>query len=363
MPFWAESLRSLRSGIADEIVYGKNPPLVLKAASSVEEEFRMNIKRVFALAVAILALGAGTVAGQSFPVKTVRMVVGFTPGGSTDIAARVLAQRLTEMWGANVIVDNRPGASGMIAGEIVAKAAPDGYTLLVAPQTSLTVAPALYGKAPYNPAKDFSAITLAGSFPLLFVVNPSFPAKTFAEFVAVARKGTVPLSFGSGGVGSSPHMAGELLSAALGIKMNHIPYKGENPALADTIGGQIPLMFSNLPVALPYVKSGKLRAFANTADTRSALAPEIPTVSESGIKGFSVATWAAVLGPAGMSLQLAGRIQRDIARVVNQAETRERLIGMGLDIVADTPEEFGRYLRAEIVRYAKVIKDAGLKAE
>ena len=158
-------------------------------------------------------------------------------------------------------------------------------------------------------------------------------------------------------------MAGELLSAALGIKMNHIPYKGENPALADTIGGQIPIMFGNLPVAVPHVKSGKLRGLANTAATRSPLAPEIPTVAESGIKGYSIATWSAVLGPAGMPPDLAARIQRDIARVVNQAETRDRLVGMGVDIIANTPEEFGAFLRAEIVRYAKVIKDAGLKAE
>lgn len=323
----------------------------------------MNVVRIFALVVAMLALGAGAAAAQGFPARSVRIVVGFAPGGTTDLVSRILAQRLGEMWGPNVVVDNRPGASGMIAGEIVAKAAPDGYTLLVTPQTSIAVAPALYGKAPYDPAKDFSPITLAGSAPLLMVVHPSFPPKTFAEFVALAKKGGQPLTFGSGGVGSSPHMAGELLSAALGTKMNHVPYKGENPALADTIGGQIPIMFGNLPVAVPYVKSGKLRGLANTAATRSPLAPEIPTVAESGIKGYSIATWSAVLGPAGMQADLAARIQRDIARVVNQAETRDRLVGMGVDIIASTPEEFGVFLRSEIVRYAKVIKDAGLKAE
>lgn len=323
----------------------------------------MNMNRIFALAVAMFALGAGAAAAQGFPAKSVRILVGFAPGGNTDVVSRILAQRLGEMWGQNVIVDNRPGASGMIAADLVAKAAPDGYTLLVSPQTSLAVAPALYGKAPYNTAKDFAPITLAGSSPLLMVVHPSFPPKTFAEFVVLARKGGTPLTFGSGGVGSSPHMAGELLSAALGVKMNHVPYKGENPALADTIGGQIPIMFGNLPVALPHVKSGKLRGLANTAGKRSPLAPEIPTVAESGIKDFSIATWSAVLGPARMPPDLATRIQRDIARVVNQAETRDRLVGMGVDIIANTPEEFGAFLRAEIVRYAKVIKDAGLKAE
>ncbi len=323
----------------------------------------MNIRNMVALAVAAIALASGAARAQTFPSKPVRIVVGFAPGGNTDVVSRILAQRLGEMWGQNVIVDNRPGASGMIAGEIVAKAPPDGHTLLVSPQTSLAVAPALYGKAPYDTAKDFSPITLAGSSPLLMVVHPSFPPRTFAEFVVLAKKGGTPLTFGSGGVGSSPHMAGELLSAALGIKMNHVPYKGENPALADTIGGQIPIMFGNLPVAVPHVKSGKLRGLANTASTRSPLAPDIPTVAESGIKNYSIATWSAVLGPAGMPPELVTRIQRDIARVVNQPENRDRLINMGVDLIANSPEEFGAFLRAEIVRYAKVIKDAGIKVE
>ena len=323
----------------------------------------MNAIRI-GVCAALLALFCGGVAAQGYPLKAPRIVVGFAPGGNTDLVTRILAQKLGELWSQTVVVDNRPGASGMIAGEIVAKAAPDGYTLLLTPQTSIAVAPALYGKAPYDPAKDLAPITLAGSSPLLMVVHPSFPPKSFAEFVALAKKGGAgALTFGSGGIGSSPHMAGELLSAALGIKMNHVPYKGENPALTDTIGGQIPIMFGNLPVALPYVQAGKLRALANTASTRSPLAPSIPTVAESGIKGYAIATWSAVLGPAGLPAELAARIQRDIVRVINQPETRDRLIGMGVDLIGNSPEEFGAFLRAEIPRYAKVIKDAGIKAE
>ena len=330
-----------------------------------------NRSRACALAIGLsLAAGMATAqspstgSGQVFPAKSVRIAVGFAPGGNTDLVSRILAQKLGETWGQTVIVDNRPGASGMIAGELVAKAAPDGYTLLITPQTSIAVAPAMIGKAPYDPAKDFTPITLAGSSPLLMVVHPSFPPKTFAEFVVLAKKSPPrSLTFGSGGIGSSPHMAGELLSAALGVKMNHVPYKGENPALTDTIGGQIPIMFGNLPVALPFVKSGKLRGLANTATARSPLAPEIPTVAESGIKDYSIATWSAVLGPAGMAPELATRIQRDIVKVVNQPETKERLVGMGVDIIGSTPEDFGAFLRAEIVRYAKVIRDAGIKAE
>ncbi|HVJ24840.1 MAG TPA: tripartite tricarboxylate transporter substrate-binding protein, partial [Burkholderiales bacterium] len=200
----------------------------------------MKLLTLAALFVSVISLSHA----QTYPTKTVRIIVGLAPGGTTDVFTRTLAQRLTEAWGQTVIVENRPGASGMIGAEAVAKAAPDGYTLLVSPQTSLAVAPALYGKAPYDTAKDFAPVSLLGSTPLVMIVHPSFPAKSFADFVALAKKGT-PLTYGSGGVGSSPHMTGELISAALGVKMNHVPYKGENPAIADTIGGQIPIMFGN----------------------------------------------------------------------------------------------------------------------
>ena len=325
----------------------------------------MNTHRILALASCALtvALVAGTAAAQSFPSNQVRIIVGLAPGGTTDLVSRILAQKLTEAWGQNVIVDNRPGASGMIGGDLVAKAAPDGYTLLITPQTSIAVAPALYGKAPYDAAKDFATITLVGSTPLLMVVHPSFPPKTFAEFAVLAKKSGNKLTFGSGGIGSSPHMAGELLSAQLSIRMNHVPYKGENPAIADTIGGQIPIMFANLPVAVPHVKTGKLRGLANTAATRSPLAPEIPTVAESGFKDYAIATWYGFLGPAGLPPELIARLQRDVSRIVNQPDNRERLVNMGVDIIANSPDEFAAYLRAEIARYTKIIKDAGIKVE
>lgn len=314
--------------------------------------------------IAALLLGAiGTTAhAQTYPAKTVRIIVGLAPGGTTDVFTRTLAQRLTESWGQTVIVENRPGASGMIGAEAVAKSAPDGYTLLVSPQTSLAVAPALYGKAPYDTLKDFAPVSLLGSTPLVMIVNPSFPARSFGEFVALAKKGT-PLTYGSGGVGSSPHMTGELISAALGVKMTHVPYKGENPAIADTIGGQVPIMFGNLPVALPHVRSGKVIALATTTAKRSPLAPEIPTMSEGGIQGFEMATWYGMLAPAGTPSELVSRIQRDSARVLTDAETRERLTKMGVDLVLNTPDEFKAYLQSEIARYTKIIKDNGLKAE
>jgi len=319
--------------------------------------------KISTLAALVLSFAATSLAyAQSYPAKTVRIIVGLAPGGTTDVFTRTLAQRLTEAWGQTVIVENRPGASGMIGAEAVAKSAPDGYTLLVSPQTSLAVAPALYGKAPYDTAKDFAPVSLLGSTPLVMIVHPSFAAKTFAEFMALARKGT-PLTYGSGGVGSSPHMTGELLSAALGVKMNHVPYKGENPAIADTIGGQIPIMFGNLPVALPHVRSGKVVALATTTAKRSPLAPEIPTMSEGGIQDFEMATWYGMLAPAGTPPELVARIQRDSARVLSDTQTRERLTQMGVDLILNTPEEFRAYLNSEIARYTRIIKSAGLKAE
>lgn len=321
----------------------------------------MTIKNIF-MAAALAAL-ASTAAAQSFPAKPVRILVGFGAGGATDIVARTLAQSLTADWKQNVLVENRAGASGMIAAEMTAKAPPDGYTLMITPQTSLAVAPALYGKAPYDTMRDFTPITLTGYTPLLMVVHPSFPVKNFKEFIALAKKSKEPITFGSGGVGSSPHMAGELMAAQLGIKITHVPYKGENPALADTVGGQIPIMFGNLPVAIPHVQSGRLRGIANTWSTRSPLAPEIATVAEAGFKDYAIATWFGLLGPANMPPELVARIQRDTARMFNTPATKEKLTGMGVDLVLNSPEQFRDYLRTEIARYTKVIKDAGIKAQ
>lgn len=320
----------------------------------------MTIKNgVIAVALAIFASAA---AAQNFPTKPVRILVGFGAGGATDIVARTLAQSLTADWKQNVLVENRAGASGMIAAEMTAKAPADGYTLMISPQTSLAVAPALYGKAPYDTMRDFTPITLTGYTPLLMVIHPSFPVKNFKEFIAFAKKSKEPITFGSGGVGSSPHMAGELMSAQLGIKITHVPYKGENPALADTVGGQIPVMFGNLPVAIPHVQSGRLRGIANTWSTRSPLAPDIPTVAEAGFKDYAIATWFGLLGPANMPPELVARIQRDTARMFNTPATKEKLTGMGVDLVLNSPEQFRDYLKSEIARYTKVIKDAGIKA-
>ena len=300
---------------------------------------------------------------QSYPQKPVRIVIGFSAGGTTDLVGRAVAQQLSEVWSQPVIVENKPGASGMTAADLVAKAAPDGYTLLVTPQTSVAVAPALYGKASYDTLRDFQPIILMGSTPTIMVVNPAFQAKTFAEFVELARRSDPPLNYGSGGIGSSPHMAGELLGAQLGIKQNHIPYKGENPALIDTIGGQVPIMYGNISAVLGQIKAGRLRAIANTGAQRSPLLPEVPTVAESGVQDFAIATWFGLFGPAGMATEQVAKIQQDVAKVLAIPEVRARLTEMGVDIVASTTQDFATYVRSEMVRYARIVKEAGIKPE
>ena len=310
-----------------------------------------------------LALHAGPAATQAFPAKPVRMVIGLAAGGTTDLVGRIVAQRLVDVWGQTVVVENRTGASGMIAAEAVAKAPADGYTLLVTPQSSLVVAPMLYGKAAYEAARDFTPITLIGSTPTIMVVNPAFPPKSFSEFAELARKSTPPLAYGSGGIGSSPHMAGELLSAQLGIRMTHIPYKGESPALTDTMGGQVPIMFGNISVAVPLIKSVKLRAIASTGAARSPLLPDVPTVAESGLKDFAVASWFGLLGPAGMPQAVIDKLHAALKKALTVESVRERYRGMGVEIMDMTQADFAAYVRADYEKWRSVARDANIVVE
>ena len=312
----------------------------------------------------LLLCAAAQVHAQAYPAKTVRIVVGFAPGGSTDVTARIMAQELTKLWNQQIVVDNRPGASGMIGAELVAKAPPDGYTLLVSPQTSIVVAPLLFQKMAYDPIKDFATVAVVGSSPQLLVIHPSLPPKNFKEFAVFAKVNARQLSFGSGGLGSTPHLAGELLNLSLKIKMVHVPYKGENPALADVLGGQLPLMFSNLPVAVPHAKAGKLRGLAVTSLQRSPIAPEYPTVAESGIPGFDTATWSGLYVPAATPRELIMRVSADVNKALNLPEVRQRMLSQGIDQgAATTPEAHAAFVKSEIVRWGKVIKEAGVRAE
>ena len=322
---------------------------------------RSLLRIAFACTALLAAAGASA---QAYPGKTVRIIVGFAPGGSTDVTARIIAQEMNKLWGQQVVVDNRPGASGMIGAELAAKSPPDGYTMLVSPQTSIVVAPLLFKKMAYDPIRDFAPVAVVGSTPQLLIIHPSLPPKNFREFTVFAKANAKNLSFGSGGIGSTPHMAGELLNTALGIRTEHIPYKGEVPGLADVIGGQIPFMFSNLPIALPHAKAGKVRALAITSLQRSQIAPEYPTVAESGIPGFDTATWSGLYLPAATPRDIVMRVNTDVMKAYNLPEVKARMLAQGIDQgIANTPEAHSAYVKSEILRWGKVIREAGIKVE
>jgi tripartite-type tricarboxylate transporter receptor subunit TctC len=300
---------------------------------------------------------------QSFPSKPARIVNPFAPGGATDIIARHMAQKLTEAWGQPVVVENRAGASGALGVEHVAKSAADGYTLLIATQTTHAANPALYAKLPYDAAKDFAPLTLAGSTPLALLTHPSLPVNDVRGLIAHAKANPGKLSYASGGNGTSQHLSMELLKTMTGTFMVHIPYKGAGPAMTDFLGGQVNLMFDNLPTAIPHVKSGKLRAIAVSTAKRSALAPDLPTMAESGLAGFDLATWFAFYAPAATPRELVEKISADMRRALAQPDTKERLTGIGVDIVASTSQELGAFNRAELVKWAKIVKDSGAKLD
>lgn len=313
---------------------------------------------------ALATLGiAGPLYAQSYPAKPVKVMVGFAPGGASDIVARILAQKLSESWGQPVVVENRAGASGTIGADMVAKSAPDGYTLLVSSQTSTAVALSLYPKLPYDPVKDFSVITVIGLTPMILVVHPSVPTKTFKEFIPFAKANAKDLTFGSSGNGGTGHLGGELLNLSLNIKMTHIPYKGEPPALADVLGGRLSFMFPSLPAALPLLKAGKLRGLGVGSLKRSPHAPEYPTIAESGIPGFENISWNALYAPAALSKDVIARINADVVKALQARDAIERLGKVGVEPVGDSPGQATAYLKSETAKWAKVIKAANLRLE
>jgi tripartite-type tricarboxylate transporter receptor subunit TctC len=305
-------------------------------------------------------LAAGIAGAQSYPAKSVRLIVPFAAGGSTDIIGRTVAQKLNELWGQTVVVDNRPGGSTVIGTDIVAKSPPDGHTLLVTP-APFTIVPSLAARLPYDPAKDFEPITLINTTPLVLVVNPGVPAKSVKELIALARARPGALNFGSSGSGGSNHLAGELFNAMAGVKMVHIPYKGNAPALTDLIGGHVDLVYNGLTSALPFIKSGKLRALAVTSLNRAGALPDLPTLDETGLKGFQAVAWNGLTAPARTPRNVVTKINADVAKIVRSPELVERLKAEGSDPVGSTPEQYAAFLRDEIVKWRKVIQFAKVK--
>jgi tripartite-type tricarboxylate transporter receptor subunit TctC len=309
---------------------------------------------------AALAL-AGNAWAQAYPSKTVHLIDGFSPGGSTDIVGRLIAQKLSDSFGQPVVVENRPGATGTVAAEMVAKSPPDGHVMLIVPLT-FTVSPSLY-KLPYDPVKDLAPVTLVASAPLMLVVHPSVPVKSVAELIAYAKANPGKLHFGSGGVGSTPHLAGEMLKSMAGIEATHVPYKGGGPALADLAGGQIQFMVENIPSTAPYVASGKLRALAVTDLKRSPVLPEVPTLDESGVKGYQIIGWNGLFLPGGTPRAIVEKLHAEVAKALAAPDVKERLAKMGFEGVGDTPAHFAAFVQAEIAKWAKVVKDANIKVE
>ncbi len=327
---------------------------------------RQTLHHAFAAAAGIAALALAVAAGAqapAYPTKPVRIVVPFPAGGATDILARAVAQKLTENWGQTFVVDNRPGAGGNIGSELVAKAAPDGYTLEMGTVGTHAINASLYAKMPYDHVKDFAPVILVAGVPNVLVVNPAVPANSVQELIAYAKANPGKLNFASSGSGTSIHLSGELFKVMAGVQMTHIPYKGSAPALADLLGGQVQLMFDNLPPSLPQIKAGKLRALAVTSTARAPALPDTPTIAESGLPGFEASSWFGLLAPAGTPPAIIAKLNAEIAKWLATPEAREQLAAIGANIAAGTPEDFARHIQAETAKWAKVVKESGAKVD
>ena len=316
--------------------------------------------RVLVSIVALLT--AGLVSAQTYPARQVRIVVPFPPGGTSDILARTIGARLGEPLGQPVVVENRPGAGGNIAADYVAKAAPDGYTLLMG-TSSLAISQSLYKKLAYDLVKDFAPITQAVNYTNLLVVHPSAGVSSVAELLALARAKPGALSYGTAGNGTPPHMTGELFKAYTTVNILHIPYKGGAPAIADLLAGQIPMMFDNVPPLLPHVRSGRIKALAVTSLARIQVLPDVPTLHELGLKDFDAVGWNGLLAPAATPREVINRLHAEVVRVLRIPEVRDQLTSQGADVVGNSPEEFAAWIRAEIKKWADVVRVSGAKVD
>jgi tripartite-type tricarboxylate transporter receptor subunit TctC len=318
--------------------------------------------RALPIAAAVLACyGAPALAADAYPTKPVRMIVGFAPGGGTDTTARALTPKLSERLGQQVIVDNRPGAAGNIATEIITKSPADGYTILMGTIAALAINPTLYGNLPFNPLRDLLPVSQAVDSTNILVVHPTVQAKNVKELIALAK--TKSLNGGSSGIGGAGHLALELFNVSAGTKITHVPYKGGAPAITDLLGGQINLIFATAASAIPHMNSGKIRGLAVTTLTRSKLVPDLPTVAEAGLPGFEANNWYGLVVPAHTPRPIIDRLNKEFIAVLNQPDIKDILFKQGLDAHPSTPEAFGAYIKAETTKWAKVIKASGAKPE
>ncbi len=318
--------------------------------------------RVTASVITLLTLLAPAIeaTAQSYPSGPMRIVVPFTPGGGTDILARLIAQKLNESWGQPVVVDNRPGASGTVGTAYVAKAAPDGHTLLIVP-AGYAGNPSLYKKLPYDQTRELAPVSRLASGPLTLVVHPSLPAKSVKELIAFARRHPEEINFGSSGAGTLPHLSAELFNSMSGIKMVHIPYKGAGAAVTDVMAGRVPVYFMNILQSLSLIKAGKLRALGVTTPERTPIAPEIPAIAEAGLKGFDMTNWYGMLVPATTQREVIVKLNAEVARILKLPDLTSRLADDGMTVVASTPGEFADFLARETAKFARVIEAAGIK--
>lgn len=321
------------------------------------------IKHWTASALVALSLLPGAAAAQAFPNKPIRIVVPFPPGGATDILARAVAQDLQRTFGQSALVENRPGAGGNLGADYVAKSPGDGYTLLMGTVGTHGINVSLYSKMPYDAVKDFAPITLVALVPNVLVVHPSVPVRTVKELIDLAKKDPGKLNYASSGNGTSIHLSGELFKTMAGVNMLHIPYKGSSPAVADLLGGQVNLMFDNLPSSLQHIKAGKLRAIAVTSSKRSPALPDLPIIAEAGLPGYEASSWFGMVAPAATPRDVVAKLHDAIVKGLATPETSERLSSQGAEKVGNTPEQFAAFIRAEIDKWGKVVKAAGAKLD
>ena len=315
---------------------------------------------LLAFSCAVIFTAAAPSHAQSYPVKPVHYVVAFAAGDSPDIVARLVGERLGKMWNQQVLVENRVGAGGTIAAAYVAKAPADGYTLFHCNIASSAIAPALYQKLPYDALRDFAMVSRIATTSNVLIVHPSLPVRSVAEFVAQAKARPGAMSYGSPGVGTSPHLSMELFKLTTGVNVLHVPYKGASPALADLVGGQIPAMLANLPAMLPQIQAGKTRALAVTAATRSKQLPSVPTMIESGIAGYVVTAWYGMCTPAGAPQPVLEKLHGDLTRTLQAADLQQRLADLVIDVAPTSRDEFTAFIRSELARWSKVVKDAAI---